>query len=88
MLTFGIISSLLSAFSILFIGRWQFRGSSLREWLIIHSPMKLSEMFSCDFCLSFWTNLCVCIIISACTRSLSPVLLAPLCTPLTRLLLR
>lgn len=49
----AVIISLASAFIILFIGK-----IGLRDYVISHSPVKLiSQLFSCDFCLSFWVSL-------------------------------
>ncbi len=54
LIAFGIgMEALIAAFSILFIGK-----TGIREVVIVKSPIRLiSELFSCDFCLSFWTNL-------------------------------
>ena len=50
MFTEILLLSLLSSFAILLITK-----IGLRERAQIYAPRLLSEMFGCDFCLSFWT---------------------------------
>lgn len=48
-----LLLSFIAAFSILFISK-----IGLRDFIIRRSPIRLlSQLFECDFCLSFWTNL-------------------------------
>lgn len=58
-----------------------------REWMQVNAPKLVSEMFSCDFCLSWWT----CLLLSICLAiaMLSPVyvLCAVIATPITRYLI-
>lgn len=44
-----IIIALLASWIILFIGK-----TGTREYIQVHSPKLISQMFSCDFCLSWW----------------------------------
>lgn len=85
MLTFICIVlcvALAAAFVILFLDR-----AELRERVVATAPKLISEMFGCDFCLSWWT--CVVLaIIAALIDGEVVILLAPLfATPITRALL-
>lgn len=49
------IIALVASWVVLFIGK-----TGIREYAIVHSPKFLSEMFGCDFCLSWW----ICFVLS------------------------
>lgn len=54
----AVILGLLVAFVVLFLSRFEVReGTSIRNWVIMYAPRLVSEMFSCDFCLSWWLSL-------------------------------
>ena len=53
-----LIISLLSSFIILLLGKL-----GIREWVQVHGLKIFSDMFSCDFCLSFWISLGISVII-------------------------
>lgn len=83
-------AALLAAFALLFIGRFEVSdGVSIRRWVIIHAPRLVSEAFSCDFCLSWWTCLAICLAVwpfsgaAFWQASAVPVL----ATPITRFLI-
>ena len=42
--------ALAAAFAIMLMRKW-----GVVEWVIVHGNDFFSQMFSCDFCLSFWT---------------------------------
>ncbi len=73
----------LSAFSILFISK-----IGLRDFIIRRSPIRLvSQLFECEFCLSFWTNL-FWIVIIFCIFPCGWLFLFPIfAAPITRSLL-
>lgn len=75
----AVIVALLAAFVILFLAR-----TGAREWMQVHSPKLLADMFSCDFCLSWWICLFLAIIL---VPSWTAIVIAILATPLTRYLL-
>ena len=53
-----IAIALAAAFTILLIGK-----IGLRDFIIGHSRIKfISELFDCDFCLSFWLSLIISIV--------------------------
>lgn len=87
MLHMALIIALVAAFIILFLGRFSpFDGTSVRQWLIIHSPKILSELFDCDLCLSWWICLVVALVLAP-FYGLWVVVAAPLATPVTRFLI-
>lgn len=74
----GIITvALVSAFIILALGK-----TGLRDRVIERAPGLLSRMFSCDFCLGFWTAVAVSVALAFATGDMrlliNPVLAAPL----------
>lgn len=78
-----IVVALFSAFIILFLSK-----TGLRDFIILHSPIKLiSELFDCDFCLSFWTSLALSVIFTILLNNVFLMLLPFLCAPLIRKLL-
>lgn len=79
-----VIVALIAAFTILFISR-----IGLRDFIILHSPKLISELFSCDFCLCFWVSVLISIILFL-YQSPHDILfiLIPICsTPIARYLL-
>lgn len=77
-----IISALATSFNILLITK-----VNLREELIVKSPKLLSNMFSCDFCLSFWTNMAICLCMFCLTNDADWLVIPIFATPITRLLI-
>lgn len=82
MLTDIIITALLSAFIILLITK-----IGLRDFVIEQGPKLISKMFSCDFCLSFWVNVFIALIITASMGCLSFIIIPIFAAPITRILL-
>lgn len=83
-----LILALASAFVILFISRFEVReGMSIRQWVMTYAPKLVSEMFGCDFCLSWWTCLFLGVVASCVSGDVLFLLSAPLSTPITRYLL-
>lgn len=80
-ITFAVVV-LFSAFGILFIGK-----TGIRDYIIAHAPKLVSQMFDCDFCLSFWTALCVSVVLALVLGSATILFMPLLSTPLTRLLI-
>lgn len=56
------------------------------KWVRINGNAFFSEMFNCDFCLSWWTCLLICIIMAIITQNFQYLFLAPFSTPITRIL--
>lgn len=81
-----LVTALVSAFSILFIGK-----TGVRDFIIAHSKLRFfSELFACDFCLSFWVSFFFYLVMYFCILSMPwwTVFVVPvLAAPITRILL-
>lgn len=74
--------ALAAAFVVLFMDR-----AGLRERVVATAPKPISEMFGCDFCLSWWSCAALAVITAVICRD-AAILAAPLfATPITRALL-
>lgn len=72
----------LSAFTLLLLVKWK-----VIEWMQVHGNDFLSKMANCDFCLSWWVNVLLSVILLAVTLDVT-VLVVPFCsTMLTRKLI-
>lgn len=74
--------SSLSAFLLNLLNKWNFI-----EWVQVHGNDFFSKMFSCWFCLSWWTNVLVCILIAIIMRDWRFLFLPLITTILTKKLL-
>lgn len=77
-----VLVALMAAFMILLMKKW-----GVTEWMQVHGNRFVSQMFACDFCLSFWTGT-VLFFVAACIYG-EPlyVLCGMMSCPLTRLML-
>lgn len=74
--------ALVAAFIIMLIEK-----VGIRDYIIMSAPKLISKLFSCDFCLSFWTALILASVL-ACICGEAFILFIPIVTtPLTRLLI-
>lgn len=77
-----LYSALLSAFALLLATK-----TGGIEWLQVHAPRLLSEMASCNFCLSWWCNVLLCAAFYLFTGDTRALFVPFFATPLTRFLL-
>ena len=77
-----IMVALASAFVVLLMKKW-----GVTEWMQVHGDRISSELFSCDFCLSFWTSLLFVFVIVAVTDDTSYMTIPLVSTPIARLML-
>lgn len=77
-----LIIALFSTFAILLTERLGYR-----EKLQIRAPKLIAELFSCDFCLSFWVCLIWSVVFSVITCNIVYILCCITSPPLTRKLL-
>lgn len=77
-----IVIALFASFVILLIEKVGYR-----EEIQIKAPKLISELFSCDFCLSWWTCFFMALIICLLDGNLSIILCAVSATPITRKML-
>lgn len=75
----AIIIALIACWVILFITK-----TGAREYIQVHAPKLISQMFSCDFCLSWWLCLLLAICFSIGTGNPIIILCAFCATPITR----
>lgn len=74
--------SLFSAFVILLLGK-----IGIRETVVIKAPKIISQLFDCDFCLSFWVAVVLSVSLSVIFGYLPFVTIPVFSTPITRHLL-
>ena len=77
-----IIIGLLSNFILLLISKW-----GIREKMQQKGFKLLSQMANCDFCISFWINICICIGAYILTKDIQYLYIPFLSTPITRILI-
>lgn len=82
MLSALIYIALAAAFAILLIGKL-----GVRDEIITIAPKLISQLFDCDFCLSFWTSLILAIILAIFFNEMSIILIPIISTPITRILI-
>lgn len=76
------VIALVSAFIILLIGKL-----GVRDEVVTKAPKLISQLFECDFCLSFWVSLILAIILALIFREIYIILAPTMSTPITRILL-
>lgn len=82
MLSALIYIALAAAFAILLIGKL-----GVRDGIITRAPKLISQLFDCDFCLSFWTSFILAIILAIFFNEMSIILIPIISTPITRILI-
>lgn len=74
--------ALAAAFVILLIGKL-----GIRDNIIAKAPKLISQLFDCDFCLSFWTSLIFAVILAIFFREMNILFIPIISTPITRILI-
>lgn len=77
-----IYIALAAAFMILLIGKL-----GIRDGIIARAPKLISQLFDCDFCLSFWTSFILAIILAILFREINILIIPIISTPITRILI-
>ena len=77
-----IYIALAAAFAILLIGKL-----GIRDNIITKAPKLISQLFDCDFCLSFWTSLILAVILAIFFREMNILFIPIISTPITRILI-
>lgn len=72
---------MVAAFVLLLLGKWGFI-----DWLVIHGNNLLSQMAQCQFCLSWWANVILTILLCVYVQDFSAhyILIPFVATPITR----
>ena len=82
MLSALIYIALAAAFVILLIGKL-----GIRDSIITKAPKLISQLFDCDFCLSFWMSAILAVILAIFFRELSIRFMPIISTRITRILI-
>lgn len=82
MICIAIIVACASSFGILLIGKL-----GIRDEIITKAPKLISQLFGCDFCLSFWISLILAIILAIFFEEIIILFIPILSTPITRFLI-
>lgn len=59
----------------------------VRDKIAAEAPKLISQLFECDFCLSFWMSLILAIILAIIFNEMSIIFIPIVSTPITRILL-
>lgn len=70
-----------AAFVVLLIKKW-----GIAEWMQVHGDRILSELFSCDLCMSFWASVMISFALLCMTEDLEVLMVPVFSTPITRML--
>ena len=82
MLSALIYIALAAAFAILLSGKL-----GIRDNIIAKAPKLISQLFDCDFCLSFWASVILAIILAIFFREMNILFIPIISTPITRILI-
>ena len=74
--------ALAAAFVILLIGKL-----GIRDSVIAKAPKLISQLFDCDFCLSFWVSAILAVILAIFFNEFSILFIPIISTPITRILI-
>lgn len=81
-LIYVILIALASAFVLTLAYKW-----GVIEWMQVHGDKIISQMANCDFCLSFWSNVIVCMVVMLVVDDVTIGLAPVFSTMITRKLL-
>ena len=76
-----VFVALVAAFMVLLVKKW-----GIAEWMQVHGDRVISQLFSCDFCMSFWSAIVILAFLAGYTDDGWLLLLACCTTPITRML--
>lgn len=76
-----VLVSLLAAFIVLVVKKW-----GVAEWMQVHGNKFVSQLFSCDLCMSFWACLLCAVVLAFATDTTHLLLLPLFSTPITRMI--
>lgn len=77
-----IYIALAAAFVILLIEKL-----GIRDSIVVNAPKLISQLFDCDFCLSFWMSLILAVILAIFFDEFSILFIPIISTPITRILI-
>lgn len=77
-----VFVALLAAFIVLLVKKW-----GLAEWMQVHGDKFMSQLFSCDLCMSFWAAMLLSAFLAGYTDDMLMFVIPFFTTPITRILL-
>ena len=81
LLVFSVEVALMAAFVVVLLKKW-----GIAEWMQVHGNGFVSELFSCDLCMSFWASVLICFCMLCMTENLMVLLIPIFTTPITRMM--
>lgn len=81
-LMYAVFIALIAAFFLLLL-----RKIGVVEYIQVHGNNFFAQMFSCDFCLSWWSGVVIAILATAISGDLSILITPFISTPITRKML-
>lgn len=82
LLIYSIVVALVAAFVVVLLKKW-----GVAEYMQVHGDRFISQLFSCDFCMSWWASVLVMLLSVWFVGDNAVYLLAPvLATPIARYL--
>lgn len=76
-----VLVALLASTIVLLLKKW-----GLAEWMQVHGDKVLSELFSCDLCMTFWAGTLVWIVLACIFDNPMMVLCGFLSCPISRMM--
>lgn len=76
-----VFVALLAAFIVLLVKKWGWA-----EWMQVHGDKFMSQLFSCDLCMSFWAAMLVSAFLAGYTDDMLMFVIPLFTTPITRML--
>lgn len=76
-----VFVALLAAFIVLLVKKW-----GLAEWMQVHGDKFMSQLFSCDLCMSFWAAMLLSAFLAGYTDDMLMFVIPFFTTPITRML--
>lgn len=77
----AVCVALAAAFVVLLMKKW-----GIAEWYQVHGGDFMSKLFSCDFCMSFWSAVVICAALAAVFNAPMMYFVPILSTPITRMI--
>ena len=77
-----IFVALAASFGVMLLKKW-----GIAEYMQVHGDKCISQLFSCDFCMSFWASFIIVVAVMCATNQASLIFVPVFSTPIARMLL-
>ena len=82
LIAYSVFVALMAAFVVVLLKKW-----GIAEWMQVHGNGFVSQLFSCDFCMSWWASVLVMLLsVSFVGDNVAYLLVPVLATPIARYL--